>query len=223
MAEKIVVKAEKRESGGKNVNRRLRAEGKIPVVVYGGGGESVAAVAELKDLAAILRTDAGVNTLFSLDIAGEGAGDVIFQDRQVDPVRGRLIHADLRRIAKGEKMEMTVPIHLTGEAEGLKEEGAVLSQAMREIKVLCEPANAPEAIDLDISSLAVGHSLHVSDLRVGPGIEIHESPETVVAAIVIVREEAAPEPVVAEEGAEAPAEGEAGEEGEAGGGEEKSE
>ena len=223
MAEKIVVKAEKRESGGKNVNRRLRAEGKIPVVVYGGGGESVAAVAELKDLAAILRTDAGVNTLFSLDIAGEGAGDVIFQDRQVDPVRGRLIHADLRRIAKGEKMEMTVPIRLTGEAEGLKEEGAVLSQALREIKVLCEPANAPEAIDLDISSLAVGHSLHVSDLRVGPGIEIHESPETVVAAIVIVREEAAPEPVVAEEGAEAPAEGEAGDEGEAGGGEEKSE
>jgi large subunit ribosomal protein L25 len=223
MAEKIIVKAEKRESGGKNVNRRLRAEGKIPVVVYGGGGESVAAVAELKDLAAILRTDAGVNTLFSLDIAGEGAGDVIFQDRQVDPVRGRLIHADLRRIAKGEKMEMTVPIHLTGEAEGLKEEGAVLSQAMREIKVLCEPANAPEAIDLDISSLVVGHSLHVSDLRVGPGIEIHESPETVVASIVIVREEAAPEPVVAEEGAEAPAEGEAGDEGEAGGGEEKSE
>src|SRR5690349_9353275 len=182
MAEKVVVKAEKRDERGKNVNRRLRVEGKIPVVVYGGGGESVAVTAALSDLAAILRTDAGVNTVFSLDIDGVGTSDVIFQDRQVDAIRGRLIHADLRRIAKGEKIEMTVPIHLTGEAEGLKEEGAVLSQALREIKVLCEPANTPESIDIDISGLSADHPLHVSDLKVGTGIEIHESPETVVAS-----------------------------------------
>jgi large subunit ribosomal protein L25 len=207
MAEKIVVKAQKREDRGKNVSRRLRAEGKIPVIVYGGGGEAVAVAAELKDLAAIIRTDAGVNTVFSLDIDGEGVNDVLFQDRQIDPVRGRLIHADLRRIAKGEKMEMTVPIHLIGEAEGLKEEGAVLSQAMREIKVLCEPALAPESIDVDIAELAVGHSLHVSDLKVGKGIEIHEAPETVVASIVIVREVELEPQIV--EGAEPEVEGEA--------------
>jgi large subunit ribosomal protein L25 len=188
MAEKLVVKAEKRVSLGKNVSRRLRTDGKIPVVVYGGGGESVAAAAALSDLAAILRTDAGVNTVFSLDIAGGDTTDVIFQDRQIDAVKGRLIHADLRRLVKGEKMEMTVPIHLVGEAEGLKEEGAVLSQAMREIKVLCEPANTPESINLDISELATGHSLHVSDLKVDAGIEILEEAETVVASIVIVRE-----------------------------------
>ncbi|HEV8592669.1 MAG TPA: 50S ribosomal protein L25 [Pyrinomonadaceae bacterium] len=214
MAEKIVVKAQKREDRGKNVSRRLRAEGKIPVVVYGGGGEAVAVAAELKDLAAIIRTDAGVNTVFSLDIDGEGVNDVLFQDRQIDPVRGRLIHADLRRIAKGEKMEMTVPIHLIGEAEGLKEEGAVLSQAMREIKVLCEPALAPESIDVDIAELAVGHSLHVSDLKVGKGIEIHEAPETVVASIVIVREVELEPQIV--EGAEPEVEGEAPAEGEGG-------
>ena len=189
MAEKIIVKAEKKDQGGKNFNRRLRVEGKVPVVVYGGGGESVAAVAELKDLAAVLRTDSGVNTVFSLDVAGDAVSDVIFQDRQIDPVRGRLIHADLRRIAKGEKIELTIPIHLTGEAEGLKEDGAVLSQALREIKVLVEPANAPDSIDLDISELTVGHSLHVSDIKVAKGIEIHEAPETVVASIVLVREE----------------------------------
>jgi large subunit ribosomal protein L25 len=211
MAEKIVVKAEKREDRGKNVSRRLRADGKVPVIVYGGGGEAVAVAAELKDLAAILRTDAGVNTVFSLDIDGEGVNDVLFQDRQIDPVRGRLIHADLRRIAKGEKMEMTVPIHLVGEAEGLKEEGAVLSQAMREIKVLCEPALAPESIDVDIAGLAVGHSLHVSDLKVGKGIEIHEAPETVVASIVIIKEVEL-EPQVAE-GVEPEVEGEAPAEG----------
>jgi large subunit ribosomal protein L25 len=206
MAEKVVVKAEKRETRGKNESRRLRVQGKVPVVVYGGGGESVSAAASLKDLAAIMRTDAGVNTVFSLDIAGEGVNDVIFQDRQIDSIHGRMIHADLRRIAKGEKMEMTIPIHLTGESEGLKEEGAVLSQAMREIKVLCEPANAPESIDVDITNLTSGHSLHVSDLKVGEGIEIHEAPETVVASIVIVKE-AELEPQVAE-GAEPVVEGE---------------
>ena len=216
MAEKIVVKAEKREERGKNVNRRLRATGKVPVVVYGGGTESFAAAAELKELAAILRTDTGVNTVFSLDIPGEGINDVIFQDRQIDPVRGRLIHADLRRFARGEKIEMTVPIHLIGEPDALKEEGAVMTQALREIKVLCEPANTPDSIDVDVTGLTSDHAVHVSDLKVGAGIEIHESPETVVASIVIVKEvelepqvEAGAEPEVA--GEEKPAEGDEGE------------
>lgn len=217
MADKFVVKAEKRETRGKNENRRLRAAGKIPVVVYGGGSESLAATASLSDLAAILRTDAGVNTVFSLDIEGEGVNDVIFQDRQIDPVRSRLIHADLRRFSKGEKIEMTVPIHLIGEPEALKEEGAVLTQALREIKVLCEPANTPDSIDVDVSNVTVEHAVHVSDLKVGPGIEIHEAPETVVASIVVVKEvELEPqvvegaEPVVEGEEGEAPPEGEGG-------------
>ena len=199
MAEKIVIKAEKRDTRGKNENRRLRVAGKIPVVVYGGGSESLAATAELKDLAAIIRTDSGVNTVFSLDIAGEGVNDVIFQDRQIHAVHGRLIHADLRRFAKGEKIEMTVPIHLIGEPESLKEEGAVLSQAMREIKVLCEPAKTPDSIDVDISELTAEHAIHVSDLKIGEGIEIHDAPDTVVASIVIVSE-AVLEPQI-EEGA----------------------
>jgi large subunit ribosomal protein L25 len=188
MADKITVSAEKRETRGKNANRRLRAEGKIPVVVYGGGTESIAAVADLKDLAAVLRTDSGVNTVFALDIAGEGVNDVIFQDRQIDAVRGRLIHADLRRFAKGEKIEMTVPIHLLGDPEAARADGAVLTQALREIKVLCEPANTPDSIDVDVSAITAEHAIHVSDLKVGPGIEIHEDPETVVASIVIVKE-----------------------------------
>ena len=219
MAEKIIIKAEKRDEQGKNVNRRLRAEGKIPVVVYGGGTESLAAVANLKDLAAILRTDTGVNTVFSLDIPGEGVNDVIFQDRQIDPIRGRLIHADLRRFARGEKIEMTVPIHLIGEPDALKEEGAVMTQALREIKVLCEPARTPDSIDVDVTGLTSEHAVHVSDLKVGEGIEIHEAPETVVASIVIVKEEelepqleAGAEPTVV--GEETPAEGGDGEGGE---------
>ena len=189
MADKVIVKAEKRESRGKNDSRRVRQAGRVPVTVYGGGVEAVAATVELKDLAAILRSDTGQNTIFSIDMTGEGTGDVIFHDRQIDPLKGRLIHADLRRLAKGEKIEVTVPIHIVGEAAGLSEDGAVLNQQIREIKVLCEPSKIPEFIKADVTNLAVGESIHISDLKFAEGIEVHELPETVVASIVVVREE----------------------------------
>ncbi len=210
MADKIVVKAEKRDSRGKNEARRMRAAGKIPVVVYGGGSDTLAATAELKDLAAVLRTDAGSNSVFSLDIPGVGANDVIFQDRQIHPVTGRLIHADLRRFSKGEKIEMTVPVHLVGEAKGLQEEGAVLSQAIREVKLLCEPANVPDSFEVDVTDLEAGHSIHVSDLKVPAGAEINDDPEAVIASIVTISEEEL-EPQT-EEGAEPEIVGEEGEE-----------
>ncbi len=187
MAEKFTVKAETRTSLGKNESRRLRVDGKVPVVVYGGGTESVSVAANLADLAAVLRSDTGSNTVFSLDVAGD-VNDVVFQDRQIHPVTGRLIHADLRRFAKGEKIDMTIPIHLEGEPEALKEDGAVLNQALREIKVLCEPTKTPESIVVDISGLTTEHPIHVSDLKVADGIDIHEHAETVVASISIVRE-----------------------------------
>ncbi len=188
MADKIVVKAEKREMFGKNDSRRLRAAGKIPAVVYGGGAEAVSVVAELSDLAAIIRSEQSVNTVFSLDVAGE-TYDVLFQDRQIHPVTGRLIHADLRRFAKGEKIEMLVPIILIGEAEGLNEEGAVLSQAIREIKVICEPTKTPESFEVDVTELTSTNPIHVSAIKADAGIEIQEPADTVIASILIVKEE----------------------------------
>ncbi len=188
MADKFVVNAEVRTERGKNDSRRLRVDGKIPVVVYGGGTEAVSAAASLAELAAVIRSDSGINSVFSLNIEGDGVHDVIFQDRQIDPVKGRLIHADLRRFSKGEKIEMTVPIHLTGKAAGLDEAGAVLNQALRDIKVLCEPANTPDFIEVDVTNLEGGHAIHVSDIKVPSGVEIHEDGEIVVASISIVSE-----------------------------------
>ncbi len=98
MAEKFVVKAEIRETRGSNDARRLRREGKVPVTVYGAGEAAVTATADLKDLAAIIRSTSGVNTLFTLEIEGGEESRVIFQDRQIDPVKSRLVHADLRRL-----------------------------------------------------------------------------------------------------------------------------
>jgi ribosomal protein L25, Ctc-form len=189
MSEKVTVKAVKRENGGKNDTGRLRCAGKVPMVVYGGGEEAVAVAAELRDVAAILRSETGHNTVFTLDIEGVGATDVIFQDRQIDPLKGRLLHADLRRIAKGEKIEVTIPIHLVGEAEGVKNEGGVLEQMLREIKVLCEPTNIPEFVEVDVTNLHVNESLHVGDVKFDKSLEIHESPETVIATIGVVKEE----------------------------------
>ncbi len=209
MADKVIVKGEVREARGSNDARRLRADGKLPVSVYGGGQDTVAAIASLSDLAAVLRSESGVNTVFSMDIEGFGESDVMFHDRQIHPVKGTLMHADLRRIKKGEKIEVTVPLHLIGEPQALNEEGAVLNQALREVKIFCTPSKIPDSIDVDISELTLEHAIHVSDVKVEDGIEIHEEAETVVAAIVIVREEEL-EPQL-EEGAEPEVSDESGE------------
>ncbi len=213
MAEKLVVKAVKRDSRGSNDARRLRHEGKIPVVVYGGGGESVSAIAELRDLAAIIRSDSGANTLFTLDVEGD-ENRVIFQDRQIDPVSGRLVHADLRRLAKGEKIELTVPVHLIGSPYGVREEGGMLEQQMREIRVSCLPSNIPESIDVDVEALELNESITIGEITTDEGVEVLEAPESVVAVVVYVKEVEL-EPVVEEEELEPELIGEEGEEGEA--------
>lgn len=220
MAEKFTVKAEKRDGRGTNYARRLRREGKIPATVYGGGEDAVAITAELKDLAAIIRSDTGANTLFTLDIEGVGESRVIFQDRQIDPIHGRLLHADLRRLAKGEKIELTVPVQLIGEPAGVREEGGILEQQMREITVKCTPSNIPEAIEVNVEELGINESISISEITVDDEIEILESPESVIASVVYVKEiieepeideEAEPE-LIGEEGAEGEEEGEGGEE-----------
>ncbi len=213
MAEKLVVKAVKRNSRGSNDARRLRHEGKIPVVVYGGGGESVSAIAELRELAAIIRSDSGANTLFTLDVEGD-ENRVIFQDRQIDPVSGRLVHADLRRLAKGEKIELTVPVHLIGSPHGVREEGGMLEQQMREIRVSCLPSNIPESIDVDVEALELNESITIGEITTDEGVEVLEAPESVVAVVVYVKEVEL-EPVVEEEELEPELIGEEGEEGEA--------
>src|SRR6476659_1014840 len=202
MAEKkeYRVQAKQRDGRGKNDARRARRGGMVPITVYGGGAETVAAVAQLSDLAAILRSESGRNTIFTIDVEGVGASEVMFHDRQVDLVRGRLIHADLTRLVKGQKIEVTVPLHLEGEPFGVKERQGVLEQVVREIEIRCEPRSIPDSINVDVSHLDIHDVLHVSDLKVAEGIEILEDPDSVIATVGIVKEEAAP--VVAVEGEE---------------------
>lgn len=197
--EEITVKAKVRDGRGKNDARRARREGMIPVTVYGAGGETVAALAPLRDLAAILRSEAGRNTIFTIDIEGVGSSEVMFHDRQIHPVRGRLIHADFTRLVKGQKIEVTVPVHLVGEPAGVREQQGILEQILREVEIRCEPRDIPDSLDLDVSNLEVHDVLHVSDIKVEGNIEILNPADSVVATVGIVREEVvAPPPVEGE-------------------------
>jgi large subunit ribosomal protein L25 len=191
MAEKkdITVRATQREGRGKNDARRARRAGMVPVTVYGGQGGTVAALAPLRDLAAILRSDTGRNTIFNLEIEGVEASEVMFHDRQIDPLRLRLIHADFRRLVAGEKIEVTVPVHLIGEPVGVREEQGMLEQIIREIDIRCDPRDIPESIDIDVAHLGVHDVLHVSDIAIDDRIEILASPDTVIATVGIVKEE----------------------------------
>jgi large subunit ribosomal protein L25 len=197
MAEKkdFRVQAKPRDGRGKNDARRARRAGMVPITVYGGGAETVSALAQLRDLAAILRTEAGRNTIFTIEVEGMGESEVMFHDRQIDPVKGRLIHADLTRLVKGQKIEVTVPLHLTGEPIGVKEKQGVLEQIIREIEIRCEPRDIPDSLDIDVSHLDVHDTLHVSDIKVSEGVEILNDPELVLATVSIVKEEAEAAPV----------------------------
>jgi large subunit ribosomal protein L25 len=186
----ITIRAIQRTGRGKNDAGRLRRDGYVPLTIYGGDGGTVSAAAPLRELAAILRSETGHNTIFTLDIDGIGASEVLFQDRQIDPIRGRLVHADLKRIVRGQKIEVTAPLHLIGRPIGETEQGGMLEQIVREIKIRCRPRDIPDAIDVDVTHLKVHGVLHVSDITPPEGVELVDDADTVIATVGIVREEA---------------------------------
>lgn len=187
--EQITVRAELRAGRGKNDARRLRARGMVPLTVYGGEGEAISAAAPLRDLAAILRSGSGHNTIFTLDVEGVGENEVLFLDRQIDPVKGRLVHADLRRLVRGQEIEVTVRLELEGEPAGVKDGGGILEQLLREVQIRCRPSIIPDTIHVDVSALGVHEVLHVSDLSVPEGVTVLTEPETAIATVAVVREE----------------------------------
>jgi large subunit ribosomal protein L25 len=191
----ITVKGRVREGRGKNDARRVRAQGFVPVTVYGGGGEPTAAVLPLKDLAAILRSESGRNTIFTVELEGAGSSEVIFHDRQLDPIRSRLVHADLVRLVRGQKIEVTVPIHLVGEPVGVREEDGLLEHVLHELEIRAEPRNIPDSIDVDVTNLHAHDVIHGSDITPPEGVEILNTPDVVVATVGVIRGEVVEQPI----------------------------
>src|SRR5262249_22442 len=202
MAE-IVVSAKERDGRGKNAARRLRRQGLVPGIVYGGKGGNVAVAVDPKALQKVLRSEAGRNAILKIDIAGSGATNAILKSWQVDPIKETFLHADFYRIAMDVAIRVTVPIHVRGEARGVKVDAGVLELILRDIEVECLPGDIPGGIDIDVSDLGLNASLRVSDLPANAKVKILEAPDQVVVHVVSIKEEAAPAPGAA------PVEGEA--------------
>src|SRR5260370_2113155 len=204
-----VVEAQPRpdSSRGKNEARRLRARGRVPGVLYGAKKGTLAVSLDPKQISRILQSETGHNTIFQLQVGGENAR-VMIVDWQYDPMHGKLLHIDLKRIAMDEKMKVKVPIHLVGEPEGVKQQGGILDQVLREVEVECLPGDIPGHIEADVTKLVFGTVLRVSDLQHGGKLMFLTDAGQALAHITSVQEEeVAPTPeAVAEAAAAAPAE-----------------
>lgn len=202
-----VVEAQPREANGKNVARRLRKSGKVPAVVYGAGKPPLSVSVDPKQIARILHSEAGHNTIFDLQVDGERTKAMIVE-WQYEPIKGSLLHLDLQRIAMDRRLKVQVPISLQGEAAGVKQQGGILDQVLREVEVECLPGDIPSHIDADVSDLVFGQSLRVSDLPLDRSkVKILTPADQVVAHVTSVKEEVAPAPeAVAADAAAAPAE-----------------
>ena len=205
-ADTSILEAQPRTPGTKNDARRVRRDGKIPAVVYGAGKQAVPVAVDPRQVSRILHSETGYNSVFDLAVDGERAKAMIV-DWQYEPIKGTLLHIDLKRIAMDQKLRVNVPIELIGEAAGVKQQGGILEQITREVEVECLPGDIPNAIELNVAELVFGMVLRVSDLPKSDKIRLVTDPDQPVAHIISVKEEVAPTPeAVAGEAAAAPAE-----------------
>ena len=191
----------------KNAARRVRVAGKLPGVVYGAKLDAIAVELDPKQMLRILHSETGHNTIFDLDVAGAKAKAMIV-DWQFEPIKDRLIHVDLKRIALDKAMRAEVPIILTGTAFGVKNDGGFLDQVLREVEIECLPGDIPASIDVDVTEMKLGDVIRVADLPHGGKFKFITEEDATVAHLSLVKEEleaadtltAVAEPEVAKKG-----------------------
>src|SRR5207248_7623094 len=218
-AEQNFLEAQPRTPGTKNDARRVRKQGKVPAVVYGAGKDATPVSVDPRQVSRILHSATGHNTVFDLAVDGERTKAMIV-DWQYEPIKGSLLHIDVKRIAMDQKLKVNVPIELVGESAGVKQQGGILEQIAREVEVECLPGDIPNQIELNVSELVFGVVLRVSDLPKSDKIKVLTDPDQPVVHIITIKEEEVPTAdAVAGEGAADPAEPEGVKEGkeEAGG------
>jgi large subunit ribosomal protein L25 len=194
----IVVSAEVRASRGKNEAHRTRRAGQIPAVIYGSHKDPVAVTVNPRDISKIIHSNTGYNTIFKMEIAGGETTPVMLVDRQVDPIRGTLLHADFKRIDLTKRIRVSVPVLTTGEAKGVKVQGGLLEVITRAVEIECLPDDIPEKFVVDVTELMIGQAKRASDVAMTGSMKLVSSPDAVIAHSVALR---------AEEVAAAPAEG----------------
>jgi len=195
MPEVVIAKPRQVPANGKfnkNAARQVRVAGKIPAVVYGAGHESVAVEVDPKQILRILHSESGHNTIFDVDIAGQGVAKAMIVDWQYEPIRDSLLHIDLKRIAMDKAMKASVPVRLIGVPVGVKNEGGMLDLVLREVEIECLPGDIPSHIDVDVTGLAMHQAIRVSDLPHSGSIKFLDAEDATVAHVVSIRAEAEP-------------------------------
>jgi large subunit ribosomal protein L25 len=205
------VPAEVRASRGKNEARRMRVAGKIPAVVYGAFQDPVSIAVDPRAIRKIVHSDSGYNTIFDLAIEGAETTPVMLVDRQVDPVHGRLLHVDFKRIDLTKRLRVSVPVHTEGEAKGIKLEGGLLELVTRFVEIECLPDDIPEHFTIDVTELMIGQTKRAGEVALTGSMKLLSPAEAVIAHVVALRAEevvAEPEAAVTPEAGAAPVAGE---------------
>ena len=190
------LEAVKREGRGKNEANRLRASGKIPAVVYGHGREPQPLSINSRELDRLLDHIAAEATVIDLDIDGKPARTLI-REIQRHPFKRQILHVDFQELVAGEKISVRLPIILVGVPDGVRLDGGILDQTMRELEVEVDPSNIPNHVDIDVTKLTIGSSIHVRDITLPEGVEVLDDGDASVCVVSAPR--AAVEAVVAEE------------------------
>jgi large subunit ribosomal protein L25 len=185
---KIAIKAEPRSVQGTGASRRLRRESKVPGVVYGAGKEAVAIEVDHKELWFKLKTEAFHASILDMELGNDKA-QVLLRDYQMHPFRPLILHVDFQRVAADRKIHMKVPLHFVNAeiSPGVKVAGGLVEHVMKELEISCLPKDLPEYVQVDLSSLQAGHSLHLSHVPLPPGVEavVPKGEDPTVATIVI--------------------------------------
>ena len=198
MAEKkieAVVATPRTGTFNKSHARRVRVQGLIPAVLYGAGQESVAVTVDPKVITKILYSDSGHNTIFDLTIEGSGVTKAMIVDWQNEPIKGKLLHIDLKRIAMDKAMRVSVPVQLVGVSKGVKSSGGILSQVLHEVEIECLPGDIPSHIDVDVTDLDLHGSIHIADLPHSDKLKFLGDEDAMVAHVTVLKEEVVAEPV----------------------------
>jgi large subunit ribosomal protein L25 len=181
--ERVKLTVQERESRGSAASRRLRENGLVPGVLYGNGGQAHPFSIEERELRRVLTGDHGLHAILDVVLEGQQkAHHAVLKEYQLDPTRARLLHIDLQEVRLDQAIHTQVVVELVGESEGVKE-GGVLSQVNREVNVEALPMEVPDRLELDVSSMVIGDTLRVSDLRVPEGVKLLDDPETVLASV----------------------------------------
>ena len=207
----VTLAAAARASRGKNAARRLRRDGQVPGVVYGGTQGDVSVAVDPTAVLRILHSESGLNTILDLQVEGNGESQVLVKALQLDPVTDDLLHIDFYRLAMDKAITVTVPVHLTGEALGVKLQGGLVDFVTREVQVECMPTDIPERIEVDVTPLMIGDGIRMKDVTSGVTWKPATDLETLLVHVAVPKVDAQAEEEEEAEAAEVDAEGDAAE------------